>query len=79
MAEAEVGLGIEKNSEATFGNKKIQKIEILYSLNDSPDHLYVDFEDYGYAVFFASTMEMLEYSPQGNLPFCASDERAFSL
>ena len=34
------------------------------------DYIYVDFEDYGYGVYFKDTMEILEYAAQGSLPYC---------
>ena len=43
-----------------FGDKKIRSSEYLYNLDDSPDFIYVDFENYGYVVYFKDTMEMME-------------------
>lgn len=52
-----------------FGDRSIKSAEYLYNLNDSPDFVYVDFDDYGYAVFLRESLELLEYAPTGNLPY----------
>lgn len=56
-------------SQEMFGNIQIQSSEYLYGLNDSPDYVYVDFGDSGYAIYYRETMELLEYSPIGSLPY----------
>jgi len=65
---------IDTVSRGIFGDVKIRSSEYLYNLNDSPDYIYVDFEDYGYVVYFRDTMEMMEYAPLGSLPY--QDTRA---
>lgn len=60
-----------------FGNKKIKSIEYLYGFNESPDFVHVDFDDYGYAVYFKETMELMEYSPVGSLSYENSDARKY--
>ncbi len=60
---------VEDVTNNIFGEKEIQSIEYLYGFDDSPDYIYVDFADYGYAVYFSETMELMEYSPIGNLPY----------
>jgi hypothetical protein len=62
-------LGVERMTQDIFGDYKIKSAEYLYSLNDSPDFVYVNFENYGYAIFMKDTAELLEYSPSGNLSF----------
>ena len=36
-----------------FGDVRIRSSEYLFNLNDSPDFIYVDFEDYGYVVYLS--------------------------
>ncbi|MCL2139598.1 MAG: leucine-rich repeat domain-containing protein [Treponema sp.] len=68
---------VDKASREIFGNLKIKSREYLYNLDDSPDFIYVDFEDYGYAVFLRETLEMLEYAPWGSLPYPVTRERRY--
>jgi hypothetical protein len=42
---------IEKISQEIFGNVTIGSKELLFNLDESPDFIYVDFTNYGYAVF----------------------------
>lgn len=60
---------IESVTRKIFGYKKICAIENLYNYDDSADYIYVDFADYGYAVFLSDTLELLEYSAEGSLPY----------
>jgi len=62
-------MNIENVTQALFGDKQINKTEYLYNLNDSPDFVYVEFSDYGYAVYLRETAELLEYAPSGRLPY----------
>ena len=50
----------------------IETCEYLYSLDESPDYLYVELNNNGYAVFLSSTLELLEYSPTGRINFPVS-------
>jgi hypothetical protein len=50
-------MNIENVTQALFGDKQINKTEYLYNLNDSPDFVYVEFSDYGYAVYLRETAE----------------------
>jgi hypothetical protein len=68
---------VDAASSEIFGDVKIKSSEYLYNLNDSPDYIYVDFKDYGYAVYFKSTMELMEYSPRGNLPYPETRARRY--
>ncbi|MCL2798465.1 MAG: hypothetical protein FWD58_10550 [Firmicutes bacterium] len=77
VRDDDISLDVEAVSYRIFGDKQIKSSEYLYSPDDSADFVYVDFEDYGYAVFFAETMEMLEYAPQGCLPYADTDERRY--
>ena len=65
---------IELISQEMFGDVRISSEEFLYNLDDSPDFIYVDFEDSGYAIFAADSLELLEYSANGSLPY--QDTRA---
>lgn len=60
---------IQTLSHELFGDVRIKSSEFLYNFDGSADFIYVDFEDYGYAVFSADTLELLEYAPQGGLPY----------
>jgi len=60
---------IEKISQELLGDVVIGYIEFLYNLDDSPDFIYVDFTNYGYAVFAAESLELLEFSAKGSLPY----------
>ena len=56
-------------SHEMFGDVQIQSSEYLYDFNDSPNYVHVDFADGGYAIYYSETMELLEYSPFGELPY----------
>ena len=60
---------VDKVTREIFGDMRIKSREYLYNLDGSPDFIYVDFEDYGYAVYLRETLEMLEYAPWGSLPY----------
>ena len=59
--------GVKFITNELFGDNSIATIENLYNFNDSPDYIYVEFGNGGYVVYFAETMEMMEYSLSGNL------------
>ena len=61
--------GIEKTSLELFGNVTIGSQEFLFNLDESPDFIYVDYTNYGYAVFAAESLELLEFAAQGSLPY----------
>jgi len=69
--------GIEKLSQEMFGNVRIGSEEILYNLDDSPDFIYVEFTDSGYAVFAADSLELLEHAAQGSLPYQNTQARRY--
>lgn len=60
---------VDRMSQELFGNVRIEGKEFLYNLDDSPDFIHVSFAGTGYAVFAAESLELMEYSPQGSLPF----------
>ena len=43
--------------------------EYLYSIDGSSDYIYAELDGGGYAVFLSQTLELLEYSPRGTLPY----------
>ena len=55
--------------EPIFGNIKISSCQYLYNLDDSADYVYVEFKNGGYVIYAKQTMEMLEYSLHGSLPY----------
>ena len=66
---------VEQLSHGLFGDdKEIKSIQSLYNYNGNPDYIYVDFESWGYAVYFNSTLSLLEYSHQGSLPYPPNTE-----
>lgn len=65
----EIDLSTEQVVQEMFGNKSIKSTDYLYNLNDSADFVYVNFENYGYAVFLRETSELLEYASAGSLPY----------
>lgn len=58
--------------QSTFAGKTIDFSKYIYNLDDSADYIYVAFEEGGYVVFVRDTMEMMEYSLQGALPYSNS-------
>lgn len=60
---------VEQVACELFGEVNIKSCEYLYNLDDSADYIYVEFDDAGYAVFLKETMELLEYSAQGELNY----------
>ena len=55
--------------QSVFENQDISSCEYLYNLDDSADYIYVEFEKGGYALLTYQTMELMEYSLQGKLPY----------
>lgn len=60
---------VENIVNKLFDNKKIKKVEGLYNLDGKEDYIYIIFEKEGYAIFYKDTLELLEYSQQGDLPY----------
>ena len=63
-------------TQELFGNKQIQNIEYLYSLDSSPDFIHVEFIE-GYAIFLRETLSLMEFSQYGHLPFPNTDDRRY--
>ncbi len=60
---------IEKVITDLFGDIEVAHGEFLYNFDQSPDYVYIEFENTGYAVFLKETMELLEFSPTGKLHY----------
>ena len=52
-----------------FNKKTIKLCEYIYNLDDSADYIYIEFNEGGYAMLVANSLEIMEYSLQGNLPY----------
>lgn len=69
---------IQEISENLFGNLSVKSVEYLYNLDDSPDYVYATFENCGYAVYSSDTLDLLEYSLEGNLPYPSGNKKYYS-
>lgn len=70
FAEEEVQMmRVDEMSRQLFGDVEIESIEYLYNYDEQPDYLYVNYCDYGYAVFLREGLNLLEYAPDGELPY----------
>lgn len=69
---------IEEFVQPIFGDRGIKTCEYLYNLDDSSDYIYVEFETGGYAVYAKETMEMMEYSLQGTLPYDSNAKKYYA-
>ncbi len=63
--------------KSIFEKNTIKTYELIYNLDDSADYIYVEFEQGGYAVFATKTMEMMEYSLQGRIPYTTSNSKKY--
>ncbi len=63
--------------KSIFEKNTIKTYELIYNLDDSADYFYVEFEKGGYAVFATKTMEMMEYSLQGRIPYTTSNSKKY--
>lgn len=61
-ADRKAQTDIQKVSNELFGDISIKSGEYLYNLDESPDFIYVEFEDFGYAIYSSQTLDILEYS-----------------
>lgn len=69
---------IEEFVQPIFGDRGIKTCEYLYNLDDSSDYIYVEFETGGYVVYAKETMEMMEYSLQGTLPYTSTAKKYYA-
>ncbi len=59
----------ENLTHEIFGGVKVQSCEYLYGLDEEPDYIYVDLLDQGYVIYHEDTMDILEYSLNGDSPY----------
>ena len=76
LSNAEKSSSLE-TVESVFSGKSVSSYEYFYNLDDSADYIYIEFENGGYAVYAKDTMEMMEYSLQGNLPYDTSVSKKY--
>lgn len=69
---------IQKVSNELFGDISIKSSEFLYNLDESPDFIYLEFEDSGYAIFSSKTLDVLEYSLSGTLPYVGQSKKYYT-
>jgi hypothetical protein len=69
---------IQKVSNELFGNISIKSSEYLYNLDESPDFIYVEFADSGYAIYSSQTLDVLEYSLSGTLPYATQSKKYYT-
>lgn len=55
--------------QSTFKDRTISSCEYIYNLDGSPDYIYATLQGGGYAILSRTTLELLEYSPQGSAPY----------
>ena len=67
----------ENITHEIFGNLQIEACEYLYTVDGSPDYVYIDFSDQGYVIYDEATMDILEYSLSGNSPYENIAERKY--
>lgn len=60
-----------------FKNKTIAQCKYLYSFDDNADYIYVEFVNDGYAIFSSITMELMEYSLHGKLPYSYLSDKEY--
>ncbi len=60
---------VTRTIKETLGSVTLRSSEYMYNLDDSADYIYVEFEEGGYAVLLKQTMELLEYSYNGELKY----------
>ncbi|MDR1094604.1 MAG: hypothetical protein LBL66_10715 [Clostridiales bacterium] len=65
-------------SRELFGDAEIESRGYLYNLDDSPDYIYTDFGDLGYAVYARETFELLEYSLSSGLPYSSGSRKYYA-
>ena len=57
----------EDVSQKAILSNNISKVKCLYNYDGSPDYLYVEFNEGGYAIFANGSNELLEYSPNESI------------
>ncbi|MDY4592960.1 MAG: hypothetical protein SO434_06135, partial [Eubacteriales bacterium] len=57
---------------------RVENIDYLYNFDDSIDYIFIDFVgSNGYAILVEETLEILEYSLSGNLPYTRTNESKY--
>lgn len=75
--DANLDYDIRRAIDETLGNVSLRSSEYLYNLDGSPDYIYVEFEQGGYAVLLKQTMELLEYSYAGKPEYDADAKKYY--
>lgn len=68
---------ITQSSQSLFDNKVIKSCEYLYNLDDSADYILIAFENEGYAILSSQTLDLIEFSLQGNLPYNVNNSNKY--
>lgn len=74
---AENAFTVNQISEDLFGTSEINYSCNLYNYDESEDFIYVEYKNGGYAVFFKPTMELMEYSKNGRLPYANTSDKQY--
>ena len=71
-------LTIQEYVNNKFGNIRVDGCEYLYNLDESPDYIYIEFEEEGYAILSSSTLDVMEYSYSGRIPYEDSTKKYYA-
>lgn len=63
--------------DSVFKDRSISSSGYMYNLDESADYVYTEFNEGGYAIFAKQTMEMLEYSASGCLPYNLTSSKMY--
>ena len=69
---------IKEVTNDLFNNVEISLMEYLYNLDESPDYIYVEFEGSGYVVYSSETLDVMEYSLKGSLPYNTDEKKYYA-
>ena len=69
---------IKEVTNDLFNNVEISSMEYLYNLDESPDYIYVEFEGSGYVVYSSETLDVMEYSLNGSLPYNTDEKKYYA-
>ena len=69
---------IKEVTNDLFNNVEISSMEYLYNLDESPDYIYVEFEGSGYVVYSSETLDVMEYSLKGSLPYNTDEKKYYA-
>ena len=68
---------IIEETQRIFGDVIVDNIEFLYGFNESPDYVYVNFENSGYVIYFYNTLEIMEYSYEKNINYDNANSKKY--